>query len=493
MSNLIINANSIYDRIIRIGRQTENLVSEITFNLNMWIEEYGAGECVLNVRRNGDGSAYPVPMTIVDGMTTWTITDTDTAKKGRGEIQLFYTVGEKVKTSPIFTISCGESLVGGEVPEPYEEWLSELNRMTAQVEAAKTSADQSAQTAQTAAQTATTKASEAEQSANTASGFAVNASASAESASTSAQAAAQSEQAASVARTAAESAAISAQAEADDAEAAKTAAQTASESAQASEQTATEKASDAAESAAQAQESADRANVDILRFLPTDSASGAVASFTDGADNVPLKSLVVGINPVQSGEGDPSPTNVRPITGWTGMTVNANGTEIPISWESEAGTVYGGTLDVLTGVLTVDKAVITATEFYSYASGALTYGRVVLPNALPTASVATDYITSKFPVDKSAAENTTRRVSGYAYFYFPAGTTREDAESIVNGTQIVYPVATPITYQLTPHEVKSLLGSNTIYADTGNTAVEYRADIKAYINRKIAEAISALS
>ena len=82
MSNLVINANSIYDRVIRIGRQTENLVSSITFNVNMWIEEDGAGECVLNVRRNGDANAYPVPMTITDGMTTWTITDTDVAKKG---------------------------------------------------------------------------------------------------------------------------------------------------------------------------------------------------------------------------------------------------------------------------------------------------------------------------------------------------------------------------------------------------------------------------
>jgi hypothetical protein len=166
MSKLIINANSIYDRIIRIGRQTENLVSEITFNLNMWIEEYGQGECVLNVRRNGDGSAYPVPMTIIDGLATWTITDVDTAKKGRGEIQLKYTAGEKVKTSPIFTISCGESLIGdGEPPSGYEDWLTEMNRMTAQVEAAKTSASASAQAAQTAAGTAAEKASEAAQSA----------------------------------------------------------------------------------------------------------------------------------------------------------------------------------------------------------------------------------------------------------------------------------------------------------------------------------------
>lgn len=311
-------------------------------------------ENVLNVKRNGDANAYPVPMTIADGMTTWTITDTDTARKGRGEIQLVYRAGDKVKTSPIFTISCGESLVGdGEPPTGYEGWLAELGEMTAQVEAAKTSASASAQAAQTAEGTAAEKASEAEQSATTASGFANNASASAENANTSAQAAAQSAQSASVARTAAESAAISAQAEAEDAEAAKTAAEQAETNAHASEQTASEKASQAAESATQAQEfatnaqsEADRAKTyadraaeveleiptrvsqlendagyltehqslsdyvrkDVLyNMLPTDTASGSVASFPDGADDVPLKSLVVGIEPVQDLHGYDSP------------------------------------------------------------------------------------------------------------------------------------------------------------------------------------------
>ena len=51
-------------------------------------------------------------------------------------------------------------------------------------------------------------------------------------------------------------------------------------------------------------------------------ASGAIASFDDGGDNKPLKSLKVAINPVQSGSGDPSPQNVRPISGWTGANVN---------------------------------------------------------------------------------------------------------------------------------------------------------------------------
>lgn len=256
MSNLIINANSIYDRIIRIGRQTENLVSEITFNLSMWIEEYGLGECVLNVKRNGDGSAYPVPMTIVDGMTTWTITDTDTVRKGRGEIQLVYRAGDKVKTSPIFTISCGESLVGGEVPEPYEEWLTELNRMTAEVEAAKTSADQSAQTAQTAAQTATEKASGAAQSAEFAYNHYESARQSAVSAQASktgaVQAAANAHESANEASQSATSASESAQSASSSA----TTAQSASASASQSATNASTSASLAQEYAEQAEESA---------------------------------------------------------------------------------------------------------------------------------------------------------------------------------------------------------------------------------------------
>ena len=58
---------------------------------------------------------------------------------------------------------------------------------------------------------------------------------------------------------------------------------------------------------------------------------------------------------------------------------------------------------------------------------------------------------------------------------------------------IVYTLSEPIEIQLDPHEVSSLLGTNNIWADTGDTSVEYRADPTLYIQRKIAEAISALS
>ena len=44
--------------------------------------------------------------------------------------------------------------------------------------------------------------------------------------------------------------------------------------------------------------------------------SGSIVHIEDALAK-PLKSIVVNIDPVQSGTGDPSPDNIRPITGWT--------------------------------------------------------------------------------------------------------------------------------------------------------------------------------
>lgn len=54
-------------------------------------------------------------------------------------------------------------------------------------------------------------------------------------------------------------------------------------------------------------------------------ASGDIASFTDGADNRQIRKIVGTIVPQQSGTGDPSPDNVRPISGWTGAEIGSRG------------------------------------------------------------------------------------------------------------------------------------------------------------------------
>ena len=67
------------------------------------------------------------------------------------------------------------------------------------------------------------------------------------------------------------------------------------------------------------------------------------------------------------------------------------------------------------------------------------------------------------------------------------GKTQTEWQALAIDVQIVLPLATPITYTLTPQEITSLLGTNNVWADTGDSEVEYRADTKMYVDNKIAE------
>ena len=62
-----------------------------------------------------------------------------------------------------------------------------------------------------------------------------------------------------------------------------------------------------------------------LAAFATDTVSGDVVSFPDGANGIPVKSFVGSILPVQSGSGDPAPDNVRPISGWSGAEIYRTG------------------------------------------------------------------------------------------------------------------------------------------------------------------------
>lgn len=51
--------------------------------------------------------------------------------------------------------------------------------------------------------------------------------------------------------------------------------------------------------------------------------------------------------------------------------------------------------------------------------------------------------------------------------------------------QVCAKLAEPIEYTLTPQEVKTYLGQNNIWSDTGDTEVTYRADIQKFIEKKV--------
>lgn len=68
--------------------------------------------------------------------------------------------------------------------------------------------------------------------------------------------------------------------------------------------------------------------IDTKAPLIINTASGDIASFADGADGMQIRKIVGTIVPVQSGTGDPSPDNVRPISGWTGCNLRRTGVNL---------------------------------------------------------------------------------------------------------------------------------------------------------------------
>ena len=58
----------------------------------------------------------------------------------------------------------------------------------------------------------------------------------------------------------------------------------------------------------------------LLNQPHIESISGNIANFTTDM-KAPLKECKVYFEPIQEGEGDPSPDNIRPISGWTGVNI----------------------------------------------------------------------------------------------------------------------------------------------------------------------------
>ena len=171
-----------------------------------------------------------------------------------------------------------------------------------------------------------------------------------------------------------------------------------------------------------------------------------------------------------------------------------SGNTYSISWQTEAGTVYGGSLDVTSGLLTVTHAIVNlGDQSWSYNSGALRFdctssaqlGAKSIPDANVPDAYCSQYQVVKFNGNYSSSgpdnvlffDSTLLRVRDKKY------TDAAVFKSAMNGVQLVYELATPLTYQLTPTQITTLLGENNVWADTGDTAVQYVADTKLYIEQ----------
>ena len=91
-------------------------------------------------------------------------------------------------------------------------------------------------------------------------------------------------------------------------------------------------------------------------------------------------------------------------------------------------------------------------------------------------------------------EIATGRANNYVYIKDPRYTDAASFKTAVSGQTLVYMLDTPITIQLDPVTISVISGqTNNVWADAGDVSVEFAADVKNYIDQKIAAAVAAMS
>ena len=110
-----------------LGKQGENLATEIVFPLAQWIAVYGEGTAVLAVQRNGDAGAYPVELRRNGNNAYWAVTSADTAVSGCGQCELRWYVGQTLVKSAIYRTVTEAALDGeAEPPQPWQSWVDRV-------------------------------------------------------------------------------------------------------------------------------------------------------------------------------------------------------------------------------------------------------------------------------------------------------------------------------------------------------------------------------
>jgi hypothetical protein len=138
----------------------------------------------------------------------------------------------------------------------------------------------------------------------------------------------------------------------------------------------------------------------------------------------------------------------------------------------------GGTITGLFSYKLQLEAGSTATEYEPYRGEEITLdlGQTVYGGSL-------DWNTGLLTITKGNIES-------YAGENVPDGWISSTGE-LSTGAQVVYPIAETDPVQLTPQEILGLSGTNTLYSDTGDTDVSGKADPTSVIE-KLTNAIIAL-
>ena len=175
------------------------------------------------------------------------------------------------------------------------------------------------------------------------------------------------------------------------------------------------------------------------------------------------------------------------------------GTTYPVSWQTEAGTVYGGTLDPLNRKLVV-TSIKSDLNFDTYGDNGIVNGIQRFTHNYSDKQFGLSGMISNLFYQKNANEPYAmngRTASGLIEYTVPLDaigasaeqTSQQRIDAVVawlanNPSYVVYPLATPIEYTLSDDvDVTMLLGVNNIWATGDTVYLTYPCDTKLYIER----------
>lgn len=218
--------------------------------------------------------------------------------------------------------------------------------------------------------------------------------------------------------------------------------------------------------------------------------TGSIVTFNSQYAGLPLKSHKIALTATQSGSGTPSPSNPRPITGYSAINISHSDadTSNPTVYTIQIGsTVYGGEYDARTGVFTVTYELYRVTSVSSVGTQG---GRYFFRHSIPAASTSIvmtaanldDYKSETYYPDLSHALGSFVVTSvGTSIHLTPEDQTIDTVVKMNtyladNPAVFVIPLAESLrqTIQLPPCPIDTTgVGVQNIWADTGDTTLQY--------------------
>lgn len=122
-----ITVSDDYVPTINLGRQGENAVSQVIFDVSSLITDYGAGTGTVVVQRPGESTTYQHDDTVQSGDTvTWTVSSADTELAGTGMVQLFWIVDNAIAKTITYQSYTEPALMNPtDAPVSPTGWISE--------------------------------------------------------------------------------------------------------------------------------------------------------------------------------------------------------------------------------------------------------------------------------------------------------------------------------------------------------------------------------